>query len=188
MTAQSLTENNLVLRQEVLGSRRLSNYFWAVVSSMGGLGFLLAGLSSYFRVNLLLVSDPSQIAFMPQGVALIFYGIAGTLVGLYLWLTITWDVGGGYNEFNKTTGQATVFRTGFPGKNREVKFTCNLDEIQSIRAELREGLNPKRKLYLRVKKRRDVPLIRVGQPLPLAELENQGAELARFLGVPLEGL
>jgi hypothetical protein len=28
----------------------------------------------------------------------------------------------------------------------------------------------------------------VGEPLPLAELELTGARLARFLGVPLEGL
>jgi hypothetical protein len=49
-------------------------------------------------------------------------------------------------------------------------------------------LNPRRALYLRVKDRRDVPLTRVGQPLSLTELENQGAELARFLAVPLEGL
>jgi|GEM_PF-66567 len=188
MTAQSVTENNLVLRQEVLGSRRLSNYFWAVASSMGGLGFLLAGLSSYFHINLLLVSDTSQISFMPQGIALTFYGIAGTLVGLYLWLTIIWDVGSGYNEFNKTTGQATIFRAGFPGKNRQLKFTCDLDEIQSVRAEIREGLSPQRKLYLRVKQRREIPLTRVGQPLALSELENKGAELARFLSIPLEGL
>jgi hypothetical protein len=53
---------------------------------------------------------------------------------------------------------------------------------------LKEGLSPKRSLYLRVKGRGDLPLTRVGQPLPLSELENQGAELARFLGIPLEGL
>jgi len=41
---------------------------------------------------------------------------------------------------------------------------------------------------LRVKGLRDVPLTRVGQPLALSALENQGADLARFLGVPLEGL
>jgi hypothetical protein len=28
----------------------------------------------------------------------------------------------------------------------------------------------------------------VGEPLPLAELELSGAQLARFLGVPLEGV
>jgi hypothetical protein len=28
----------------------------------------------------------------------------------------------------------------------------------------------------------------VGEPMPLADLERGGAELARFLGVPLEGV
>jgi hypothetical protein len=28
----------------------------------------------------------------------------------------------------------------------------------------------------------------VGEPMPLADLELAGAQLARFLGVPLEGL
>ncbi|NEO27337.1 MAG: photosystem I assembly protein Ycf4, partial [Kamptonema sp. SIO4C4] len=33
-----------------------------------------------------------------------------------------------------------------------------------------------------------IPLTRVGEPMSLSDLENQGAELARFLQVPLEGL
>jgi len=53
---------------------------------------------------------------------------------------------------------------------------------------VREGLNPKRELFLRIKQRRDIPLTRVGDPMSLSELENQGAELARFLEIPLEGL
>ena len=36
-----------VLEQPVLGSRRLSNYLVAAAVSIGGLGFLLASLSSY---------------------------------------------------------------------------------------------------------------------------------------------
>ncbi|MEL6788699.1 MAG: photosystem I assembly protein Ycf4, partial [Cyanobacteria bacterium J06607_15] len=55
-------------------------------------------------------------------------------------------------------------------------------------AEIREGLSPRRALYLRSKKRRNLPLTRVGEPIALSTLENQGAELARFLQVPLEGL
>lgn len=81
-----------------------------------------------------------------------------------------------------------VFRWGFPGKNRKVEFSCRLQDVQSIKVEIKEGLNPNRTLYLRVKDRREVPLTRVGQPLSLSELENQGAELARFLAVPLEGM
>ncbi|MBF2000110.1 MAG: photosystem I assembly protein Ycf4 [Synechococcales cyanobacterium C42_A2020_086] len=180
--------NNLVLRQSVLGARRFSNFFWAFVSTLGGVGFLLSSLSSYFQVNLLPFSDPTQLVFIPQGIAMGFYGVAGTLLGLYLWLIAIWDVGGGYNEFNRETGTLTIFRWGFPGKNRRIEVTHPLEDVQSIRVELREGLNPRRTLYLRIKGKGDVPLTRVGQPLSLSELENQGAELARFLRVPLEGL
>ena len=183
MTTQSKT-----LRWEILGSRRISNYIWAVIVTMGGIGFLLSGLSSYWKINLLLVSDTSNLQFIPQGIALIFYGVAGCLLATYLWLVILWDVGGGYNEFDRQTGKVTISRSGFPGKNRHVKVSIPIAEIQSIRAEIQEGLNPKRVLYLRSQKFRDIPLTRVGEPIALSTLENQGAELARFLEVPLEGL
>ena len=185
---QATTKNNSILRQDILGSRRLSNYWWATVTAIGGVGFLLAGLSSYLKVNLLFVSNPTELQFIPQGVALLFYGVVGSLLSLYLWLTIIWNIGGGYNEFNKDSGQAKLFRWGFPGQNRRIELNYPLEDIQAVRAEIKEGLNPKRVLYLRLKKRRDMPLSRVGEPISLSELENQGAELARFLSVPLEGL
>lgn len=185
---QATTKNNSVLRQNILGSRRLSNYWWATVTAIGGVGFLLAGLSSYLKVNLLVVSNPTELQFIPQGIALLFYGVVGSLLSLYLWLTIIWNIGGGYNEFNKDSGEAKIFRWGFPGQNRRIELNYPLEDIQAVRAEIKEGLNPKRALYLRLKKRRDMPLSRVGEPIPLSELENQGAELARFLAVPLEGL
>ncbi len=188
MTAQIKSPEQNVLRQSVIGSRRLSNYWWAVVVTIGASGFFLAAISSYTKINLLPFSDPTQLIFLPQGLAMGFYGLAGTLFGLYLWLTILWDVGGGYNEFDKQAGRVNIFRWGFPGKNRKIELTCKTGDIQSVRVEIREGLNPKRALYLRVKGMRDIPLTRVGQPLALSELENEGAELARFLGVPLEGL
>ncbi|PSO52608.1 MAG: photosystem I assembly protein Ycf4 [Cyanobacteria bacterium QH_8_48_120] len=188
MTAQATTQNDRVLRQGVLGSRRFSNYLWAIVSSAGGMGFLLAGISSYLKVRLLPVSNPTELQFLPQGIALSFYGVAGLLVALYLWLVVLWNVGGGYNEFNKETDSVKIFRWGFPGKNRRVEIEGKLEDVQAVRAEIKEGFNPKRALYLRLKERREVPLTRVGEPLSLSELENQGAELARFLEVPLEGL
>jgi hypothetical protein len=116
------------------------------------------------------------------------YGIAASLLSLYLWLVISLDVGGGYNEFNLDTDTVRIFRWGFPGKNRQVEVKFAIKDVQSVRVELQEGLNPKRSLYLRAKGVRDIPLTRVGQPISLEALENQGAELARFLGVPLEGL
>lgn len=188
MTAQITSPGQNLLRQNIIGSRRLSNYWWATIVTIGASGFLLAAISSYLKVNLLPFSDPTKLVFIPQGVAMGFYGLAGTLFGLYLWLTIWLDVGSGYNEFNKETGEIKIFRWGFPGKNRRIEITSKTEDVQAVRVEIREGLNPKRALYLRAKGLRDVPLTRVGQPIALATLENQGAELARFLGVPLEGL
>jgi hypothetical protein len=178
----------LVLHQKVLGSRRFSNYWWATIVTLGATGFFLAAVSSYLKVNLLIVTDPTQLVFVPQGLVMGLYGSAGLLLALYQWLVILLDVGGGYNEFNQETGTIKIFRNGFPGKNRRIEVENRIKDAQSIQLTVKEGLNPRRALYLRVKGRRDLPLTRVGQPLPLKELEIQGAELARFLGVPLEGL
>lgn len=178
-----------LLCQDILGARRPSNYFWAAVTAVGGLGFFLAGISSFLNKNLLPFSDlPAQLVFIPQGIAMGFYGTAALLLCIYLCLILFWNVGSGYNEFDRSTGEARIFRRGFPGKDREIDLRYPLKDLLAVRAEIKEGLSPKRSLYLRVKGKGDLPLTRVGQPISLAELENQGAELARFLQVPLEGL
>jgi hypothetical protein len=174
----TVTVTQTVLSQPVLGSRRFSNFFWAIIVSIGGIGFLLAGLSSYFKVNLLPVSNPLTMAFIPQGIALTFYGVAGTLLATYLWAAIALDIGGGYNKFDREAGDITIFRNGFPGKNRRIELV----------SKIADALSPRRTLYVRIKGRREIPLTRVGEPISLTELETQGANLAQFLGVPLEGL
>ncbi|HIK46805.1 MAG TPA: photosystem I assembly protein Ycf4 [Leptolyngbyaceae cyanobacterium M65_K2018_010] len=184
--ASSLSSQSL--KRPVLGARRPSNVFWAVVLTLGGAGFFLAGLSSYLGVNLLPFSDPTQLVFIPQGIAMGFYGVAAMGIAAYLWLVIALDVGGGYNQFDKASNQVRIVRHGFLGKNRRIEIEQSLDDVTAIRVDIKEGLNPRRTLYLRLKGRTDIPLTRVGQPIPLSELENQGAELARFLQVPLEGL
>lgn len=189
MAAQTTSSSeSLVLRQPVLGARRFSNYFWATVVSVGATGFFLASISSYTKTNFLPFSDPTQLVFVPQGLVMGFYGTAGLLLATYLWLTISWDLGGGYNEFNKEKGEVKIFRWGFPGKNRKVEVDLKTSDVQAVKVTLREGVNPRRSLYLKVKGMRDIPLTRVGQPMTLAELENEAAGLAKFLGVPLEGL
>lgn len=188
MTAQTTTSSGPILRQQVLGSRRFSNYWWATVVSIGGTGFLLSSISSYLHVNLLPFADPTQLIFIPQGIAMGFYGVCALLLGSYLWLTVLWDLGGGYNEFDRETGNIRIFRWGFPGKNRKVDFTCKTSDVQSVRVDIKDGLSPRRSIYLKLKDRRQFPLTRVGQPISLSKVENEAAELARFLKVPLEGL
>jgi hypothetical protein len=175
-----------IQRYIVTGSRRLSNYFWAVVILFGSLGFLLTGLSSYLNHNILSFIHSENILFFPQGLVMCFYGILGLIFSIYLWLTIWWSIGGGFNEFNKKEGIIRIFRWGFPGKNRRIDLRYSLKDVEGIRVELKEGLSPKRTIYLRVKGNRNIPLTRVGQPLTLQELETQAAELAKFLQVDLD--
>ncbi len=184
----TINKGDNLLYQKVLGSRRFSNYWWASIVTLGASGFFLASISSYLKVNLLIVTDATQLIFVPQGLVMGLYGTAGLLLASYLWLVVLWDLGGGYNEFNRETGTLKIFRWGFPGKNRQIQIDGRIQDVQSVRIVIKEGLNPQRALYLRVKGRRDIPLTRVGQPLSLADLETQGAQLARFLGVSLEGL
>lgn len=185
---KDVRSNDAVLEQSIVGARRLSNYWWATVVLIGGIGFLLASLSSYFQVNLLPFSTPTDLVFIPQGIAMGFYGVMALLLSSYLWLIISLNVGGGYNRFDKEAGTAHIFRWGFLGKNRTIDVSYPLSDIQSIRVDIKEGLNPKRALYLKIRGDIAIPLTQAGRPLPLSELENRGAELARFLGVPLEGL
>nr|QCI09065.1 photosystem I assembly protein Ycf4 [Inkyuleea mariana] len=173
---------------KILGSRRISNYWWATTILLGGLGFFLVGLSSYLHKNLLPFTQSAHLVFLPQGIIMTFYGTIGILVSLFLWLTIFWNVGAGYNEFNNKLGLITVFRFGFPGKNRILKLKYNIKDIKSIKVIIEDGITPKREIYLKTKDRREIPLTRVGQPLLLSEIEEQASSLAKFLGVVLEGL
>nr|YP_009565033.1 photosystem I assembly protein Ycf4 [Gelidium galapagense]QBA96384.1 photosystem I assembly protein Ycf4 [Gelidium galapagense] len=173
---------------KILGSRRISNYWWATVILLGGLGFFLAGLSSYLKIELLPFTTSMNLLFIPQGIIMTFYGTIAILISLFLWFTIVWNVGSGYNEFNNEKGLITIFRLGFPGRNRVLRLHYNIEEIQSVRVIIQDGLTPRREIYLKTKDQREIPLTRVGQPLLLSEIEDQATSLAKFLGVVLEGI
>ena len=174
-----------VLEQSVLGSRRLSNYLVAAAVSIGGIGFLLASLSSYLGRDLLPLGHPAALIFVPQGLVMGLYSIAAALLATYLWYVIAVDVGGGSNRFDKDAGVVTISRRGF---RQPVTVEIPLKDVKAVKVEVRDGFNARRRVALRIQGRRDMPLTRVGEPLPLAQLEQDGAELARFLGVNLEGL
>ena len=187
-TETTRSSTDTVMIDPVTGAKRFSNYFWASVVTTGASGFLIAGASAYLHHNLLFFIDATEIKFFPQGLVMSFYGVAGALLATYLWLTISWDVGSGYNEFNKDEGIMRIFRYGFPGKNRRINLVSDLADVQAVRVEISEGVNPRRVVYVRCKGKRDIPLTRIGQPLTLAEVEQRAAELAKFLQVPIEGL
>jgi len=177
-----------VLRTNINGSRRLSNFLWAFIVFCGGLGFFLSGLSSYFAKNFLFFSNYTEILFIPQGLTLTFYGTVGLTIGSFLWLSIYWDIGVGYNEYNKLTQEVTLYRKGFPGNNNEVLLKFPFSQIKSIKMFLREGLNQRRQLLLCLKDDRQIPLSGIDRTYTLAEIETQALKLAKYLNIYLETL
>ena len=179
---------NEIRQDKILGSRRLSNYFWSFFLFIGGFGFLLAGMSSYFKVNLLPFSNTSQLVFIPQGVVMMFYGTLSLGISIYTIITIVLDIGSGYNEYNKVENLVKVVRKGFPGKNRQILLTYPLVNIRAIGIKITEGLNPTRSIYLCLKDDRNIPLTPVQQPTSISDLEEEAADLAKFLDLKLENL
>lgn len=210
--------NNLIRRYLIIGERRLSNYWWATVVLLGAIGFLLTGVMSYINSNIdsneqlsesgivaffktigwsinsvnteLQESSRTQISFFPQGLLMCFYGSLGFLLSLYWWFLIFWNVGGGFNEFNKKEGFIRIFRWGYPGQNRKIDLYYTLKDVESIRVELKQGgfADSQRTIFLRLKGKKEIPLTGIGEPLTIQEIEKQASELANFLQVSLEGL
>jgi hypothetical protein len=177
------------IRQDVIiGSRRFSNCFWAIFLLLGGLGFLLAGVSSYFNRNFLPFSNPSELVFVPQGLVMMFYGTLSLGLSTYISFTILLDIGSGYNEYNRLENLVKIVRKGFPGKNRQVLLTYPIANIRSIGIKITEGLNPTRSIYLCLKDERNIPLTPVQQPVSISALEEEAADLAKFLDLKLENL
>jgi len=180
--------NKDIRQDEIIGSRRFSNYFWAFLLFIGGFSFLLAGLSSYLKINLLPFANTVELVFIPQGIVMMFYGTLSLSISIYTLLTVVWDIGSGYNEYNKIENLVKIVRRGFPGKNREILLTYPLNNIRAIGIKISEGLNPKRIIYLCLKDERKIPLTPVEQPSTISNLEENAADLAKFLDLKLENL
>nr|YP_009547568.1 photosystem I assembly protein Ycf4 [Vaginularia trichoidea]AYW16085.1 photosystem I assembly protein Ycf4 [Vaginularia trichoidea] len=178
---------NWIQVELIRGSRTFANSCWACVLVCGATGFLLVGLSSCFGEDLIPKLSSKQIAFIPQGLVMCFYGIAGLFLGLYLGCTIFWNVGSGYNFFDKREGFSSIFRWGFPGKNRRIQIRLVLRDIEAIVLRNQEGFFPNRILYLKMRGQRSIPLIRVGESSTPESIEEKAAELARFLRISIEG-
>jgi hypothetical protein len=211
--------NNLIRRYFIIGERRFSNYWWATILFFGAIGFLFTGFLSYLDskaitselkgLNLLIYdltrssvtnfsvsnemgsqNGSSSISFFPQGLLMCFYGSLGLLLSFYWWFLIFWNVGGGFNEFNKKEGFIRIFRWGYPGQNRKIDLYYTLKDVESIRVELKQGAftDSQRTIYLKLKGKKEIPLTGIGDPLTIQEIEKQASELANFLQISLEGL
>uniref|UniRef100_A0A6N2NIH9 Photosystem I assembly protein Ycf4 n=1 Tax=Salix viminalis TaxID=40686 RepID=A0A6N2NIH9_SALVM len=126
--------------------------------------------NNYLDRNLISLFPSQEIIFFPQGIVMSFYGLAGLFISSYLWCTISWNVGSGYDRFDRKEGIV---------KNRRILLRFFMKDIQSIRIEVKEGFNARRRPGA-------IPLTRTDENLTPREIEQKAAELAYFLRVPIE--
>jgi hypothetical protein len=134
------------------------------------------------------LTDTSQISFIPQGVALLFYGTGALGLALYIFLTLLWNIGSGYNEFSKDEEVVRIIRLGFPGKNRTIFLSYEFKNIKSLKFLIKQGLNPRCNILLVLKDKREIPLFPAQFLLNPSETEKKAIKLSNFLNVSLESL
>ncbi|KAM0931954.1 Photosystem I assembly protein Ycf4 [Dioscorea sansibarensis] len=126
----------------ITGSRKTSNFCWACILFLGSLGFLVVGTSSYLGRNLISVFPSQQIIFFPQGIVMSFYGL---------------------RDYSLAPICVCIFRWGFPGINRRIFLRFLMRDIQSIRMQVKEGLYPRRVLYMEIRGQGAIPLTRTDE-------------------------
>jgi hypothetical protein len=181
-----MTDN--IIKENIIGSRNFGNILIMFVLLFAGFGFFLAGLSSYLKVNFLFFSETKDIVFIPQGIALLFYGTGAIGLALYLLFTIFLDIGSGYNEFSKIEKIVRIVRLGFPGKNRIIFLSYDFQNIKNLKFFIKEGINPRCNILLVLKDKREIPLFPSQFLLKPNEIEKKAIELSKFLDVPIESL
>nr|AIM52697.1 photosystem I assembly protein Ycf4 [Ochromonas sp. CCMP1393] len=176
------------IKENITGARNIRSFLTMIVLFFAGSGFFLAGLSSYLNTNILLITDTSEITFIPQGIALLFYGTGALGLGIYNLLTIIWNIGSGYNEFSKFEEIVRIVRLGFPGKNRTIFLSYEFKNIRNLKFLIKQGLNPRCNILLVLKDKREIPLFPAQFLLNPGETEKKAIQLSTFLNVPLENL
>jgi hypothetical protein len=181
-------ENENIITDKIIGARNFRSYIIMLILFFAGLAFFLTGISSYFNINLIKLTDTSKISFFPQGITMVFYGSLALGISFYLFLMILWNIGSGYNEFSKTEEIIRIIRLGFPGKNKEIFLSYDFKNVKNLKFLIKQGINPRANILLVLKDKREIPLYPAQILLNPAQLEKKAVHLANFLNVPLENL
>ena len=191
----SYTEKNgkiIIYSEPIYGGRRFNNFMAVTFLFLFGLGFFIAGVSSYFHTNIISIRDFSTIEFLPQGILLLFYGTCSILLSILISALIVWDIGSGNNIYDTENQVVRVSRRGFPKiidlkiqqENFYLVYTFN--EIESLELDIIGGINPKRVIFLGLKDGRRIPLTPSNEFSSLSFLENRAIFLAKFLQMDLK--
>ena len=75
--------NEYLFLQTIKNKQKINDVAFSIIMLLGSLGFLIVGISTYFKINMLELINTKQIVFFPQGITMCFYGICGTLISSY---------------------------------------------------------------------------------------------------------
>ena len=176
------------LKEKIYGARNLSTFSTMLVFFFAGLGFFLAGLSSYLNKSLIFFADTSEIHFIPQGITMLFYGTLAISFGFYNLFILFFNVGSGYNEFSKKESLIKIVRLGFPGKNRNLFLNYEFKNVKKLKLLIKQGINPRCTIFLVLQDGREIPLFPAEVLLSPLETEKKAIVWSTFLNVPLESV
>nr|YP_009670993.1 photosystem I assembly protein Ycf4 [Passiflora arbelaezii]QCX30274.1 photosystem I assembly protein Ycf4 [Passiflora arbelaezii] len=124
-----------------------------------------------------------QIILFRQGVIIFFYGLSSLFVIFYLWCIRWWNGGSGYKRFDRNRrkqGLVCVFRWGVPGNDLCPLIIFLMQDIAWITIIIREGINAQHTLYLHVRGKGPVALLRTTQR---EEIKTKALQLYDLLQV-----
>jgi hypothetical protein len=176
------------LRENIVGARNARSLLTALILLLAGTGFFITGLASYLNLNILGITDISKIAFIPQGITMLFYGTTALGFSFYNLLAISFNIGSGYNEFSKKDETVKLVRQGFPGINRVLFLSYDFKNLKKLKFILKSGLNPRYNILLVLRDKREIPLFPAQFLLNPKEIEKKAIFLSTFLKIPLESL
>nr|YP_009512083.1 photosystem I assembly protein ycf4 [Euglena hiemalis]AXI98029.1 photosystem I assembly protein ycf4 [Euglena hiemalis] len=181
-------KNEKILREEIYEKNKITKWIYNIIILLGGSGFLIVGISSYIKYNIVYFLNSDQIIFFPQGIIMCFYGICAIIISInQIKITLN-KAGEGYNEFNKNLGLMQIYRKGTKGKNSDINIIYQLTDIEAIKIEIKNGyFNSKQNILVCLKEKNDIPILQLTNPLKINELEKKASEIASFLNVPLKG-
>jgi len=133
MTKELLNSNNIktigILEEKIKEENLITKYLLNTIIFLGSSGFLIVGISSYLKMNIIPFLDASKIIFFPQGITMSIYGTIGLLLSINQILILYLKIGEGYNKFDKNKGTMEIYRRGFPGKNSDINIIYPLSDI-----------------------------------------------------------
>lgn len=121
------------------GVRLPSSVFWSLVSLLGGFCFSLLGVASFLNVGFLFFSRSLGVAFVPQGATLLFYGVVGLTLGLFIGYGSLAGTGSALDVFDEDKRSIFLIRRSFGGKLGLFSFMIPFADVLYVSTDLEEA-------------------------------------------------